>query len=262
MVKSLRGRFFSILLRLGQNPITWWPNLANRRRFRKERLDFELLGGVVAKNYQILYEYDADAGVANGHYFHQDLEVASAIFEAKPSRHIDIGSSVYGFVSHVASFRKIDVVDIRPLPDSGHQNITFVQMDFMNPTNVDSLKADSVSCLHAIEHFGLGRYGDEIDPEGHRKGFANLMEIVNPGGVLYISFPIGISNEVHFNAHRVFHPHDIFSWSDELDLWGLEKFHYVDDAGTLHRNVDLVSNPPKTDYGCGIYTFRKPRESK
>jgi hypothetical protein len=29
---------------------------------------------------------------------------------------------------------------------------------------------DSLSCLHALEHFGLGRYGDPIDPRGHEKG--------------------------------------------------------------------------------------------
>jgi len=47
------------------------------------------------------------SGTARGAYFYQDLIVAQDIFARDPSRHIDVGSSVYGFVSHVASFRKL-----------------------------------------------------------------------------------------------------------------------------------------------------------
>ncbi len=116
---------------------------------------------------------------------------------------------------------------------------------------------DSISCLHAIEHFGLGRYGDPIDPHGHIKGFNNIIRMLKPEGMLYISFPIGRSNEVHFNAHRVFHPKDIFSWARDRDCLKLLRFDYVDDAGDLHQDVNLVTNAPEVIYGCGIYTFRK-----
>jgi len=57
---------------------------------------------------------------------------------------------------------------------------------------------DSISCLHAIEHFGLGRYGDQIDPRGHYEGFIILIELLETGGDLYLSFPIGLKNETHF----------------------------------------------------------------
>ena len=61
-----------------------------------------------------------------------------------------------------------------------------------------------LSCLHAIEHFGLGRYNDPIDVDGHIKGITNLVKLVSTGGYLYISFPIGQNDEIYFNAHRVF----------------------------------------------------------
>jgi hypothetical protein len=117
-------------------------------------------------------------------------------------------------------------------------------------------KADSISCLHAIEHFGLGRYGDPIDPDGHQKGFANLVDMLEPNGTIYMSFPIGRKNEVHFNAHRVFHPRDVLTWQSSKDL-SLERFDYVDDVGNLHQNINLLGKDINVTLGCGIYTFKK-----
>ena len=62
---------------------------------------------------------------------------------------------------------------------------------------------DSLSCLHALEHFGLGRYGDPVDYDGYLKGFDNLYRILKPGGRLYFSVPMG-PQRIEFDAHRVF----------------------------------------------------------
>lgn len=79
--------------------------------------------------------------------------------------------------------------------------------------------------------------------------------MLKPGGTFYVSFPIGSANEVHFNAHRVFHPKDIFTWApNQLTL---DRFDYVDDLGDLHKNIDLLKFDPVVTYGCGIYTFKK-----
>jgi SAM-dependent methyltransferase len=204
-----------------------------------------------------LADYGDQAGAASGHYFHQDLLVASFIHARNPVRHIDIGSRIDGFVAHVAAFRTIDVMDVRDLKNTGHPNIAFIKADLMNEASAPSDVTDSVSCLHAIEHFGLGRYGDPLDPDGHRKGFNNILRMLKPGGTLYMSFPIGRSNEVHFNAHRVFHPRDIFNWAEDRTRLRLERFDYVDDAGRLVQDVDLEHAEVDVAYGCGIYTFRK-----
>jgi len=198
-------------------------------------------------------DYKKQAGTASGHYFHQDLLVATFVNRAKPDRHIDVGSSIEGFVAHVASFRDIEVIDIRPLQNIGHSQIKFMQGNLMelDPSLIGI--CDSMSCLHALEHFGLGRYGDPIDPTGHRKGFDNLNKMLRRGGTLYISFPIGKSG-VHFNAHRVFDPIEILEWSK--GIFELVRFDYVDDAGSVHCNASL-SLPPVLTYGCGIYTLKK-----
>ena len=177
------------------------------------------------------------------------------IYQNKPKRHIDIGSRIDGFVAHVASFRKIEVIDIRPLTKSEHKNIIFRQADFMKPQNLK--KTDSISCLHAIEHFGLGRYGDPIDIEGHAKGITNLVNLISNSGRLYISFPIGQKDEVHFNAHRVFHASSILKHPSINRYMKLVRFDYVDDNGELHQDLSVKSVKTGTQFGCGIYTFEK-----
>lgn len=230
--------------------------LKYRIRFLKEYFFFKRAGGRIDKFFPIYSDYKEQAGSAIGHYFHQDILIANYIFKNNPTNHIDIGSRIDGFVAHVASFRSIEIIDVRELQDTGHENIRFKRMDLMKNDLIESNICDSLSCLHAIEHFGLGRYGDPINPQGHLTGFSNLLKMLKPGGTLYISFPIGTADQVHFNAHRIFKPDSILSWQQETHL-ELLNFSYVDDAGKLHKEVGIDSVPVNTQYGCGIYTFRK-----
>ena len=198
------------------------------------------------------------AGDTKGHYFHQDLLVAQDIYDRAPRRHVDVGSSIYGFVSHVATFRPIEIVDIRPL-SSSVPNITFLQADVMNAAEVGSVHADSVSCLHALEHFGLGRYGDPVRVDGWIDGLNNLCNMTEPGGLLYLSVPITCEPRIEFDAHRVFRPDQIAS-----ALPGhmtIERFSFVDDSGDLHTDIDWrddeVGSGLDLRYGCGIWFIRK-----
>lgn len=241
-----------VLSLLGVNPFSIL-SLGALPRYFKERRNFAKLGGKIAVSYPILSDYRDWAGTMKGHYFHQDLYVAQAIHRAKPARHVDVGSSIAGFVSHVASFMPIEILDIRPIP-SVSPNISFTQQDVMAGLTV---KTSSLSCLHTVEHFGLGRYGDPLDPFGHLRGFKNLVDAVEQGGTLYISFPIGDDERVEFNAHRIFHPESIFLWEGAGSL-ELKDFAYVDDFGDFHGNSSVEEAVKKhLKYGCGIYTFEK-----
>ena len=224
-------------------------------KYRKDRQLWLNQGGKITSNRMILSDFEKPAGVIKGHYFHQDLLVARMVFENKPKRHVDIASRIDGFVAHVASFREIETVDVRPLPTSDHENIKFVEADFMKPNMLGY--TDSLSCLHAIEHFGLGRYNDPIDIDGHNKGINNLVEMVSDGGRLYISFPIGERDAVYFNGHRIFEVRTIFNHPKIQKFMELERFDYVDDNGDLHTNSSIHDVDPKIKFGCGIYTFIK-----
>ena len=115
-----------------------------------------------------------ESGHLPRHYFYQDLLVAQKIFKNNPVKHVDVGSRIDGFVGHVASFREIEVVDIRAFSKK-ICNVRFVQSNIMDKVSSIPIDyTDSLSSLHAIEHFGLGRYNDPIDGYGHIKALDNI----------------------------------------------------------------------------------------
>ena len=158
------------------------------RRFKRQlpsdnKFDMDLINPFVADRFE-------SGGTAKGHYFHQDLHVAKLIFDSNPKKHVDISSRVDGFVAHVPVFREIEVLDIRPL-NNKFSNIRFKQGEVMSLPHNMSNYCDSISSLHAIEHFDLGRYGDPIDYYGHLKAIQNITTMLKPKGVFYFSVPIG-----------------------------------------------------------------------
>jgi len=243
-----------VMQQLGLDPLKI-VSLKNYFRYRRDKREWINKGGKITHSHMVLSDYEDTAGSAKGHYFHQDLLVANLIYKNKPRRHIDVASRIDGFVAHVASYRKIEVVDIRPLERSKHKNVKFIQANLMSTQDLG--ETDSLSCLHAIEHFGLGRYNDPIDVDGHIKGINNLVKLVSRGGHLYISFPIGQNDEIHFNAHRVFRVETILKYSSIKENMKLVRFDYVDAAGNLHTDVDIQDVDANIKYGCGIYTFEK-----
>jgi hypothetical protein len=156
-----------------------------------------------------LLDFSARSGSADGHYFWQDLITARWIFEANPGKHFDVGSRIDGFIAHLLSFREVTVLDIREGSKEIPGLTTFVgdaQLDISGATGT----FPSVSSLHSIEHFGLGRYGDQLDPQGHVKGLLNIARCVEVGGSFYVSFPLG-DDVVEFNSQRLIHPNLITS---------------------------------------------------
>jgi len=212
----------------------------------------------LGKPFPCLDERFSESGSAKGHYFHQDLLVARRIYANRPAVHVDVGSRVDGFVAHVASFRQIDVFYIRPLPNN-IPNIRFVQADLMTPLSAElGDYADSLSCLHALEHFGLGRYGDPVNYDGHLLGLSNLRSILRKGGKLYLSVPIG-AQCIEFNAHRIFSMHYLLECF--ADQYHIDRFSLVDDKGNLHEDISITSAAARDNfgcrYGCGIFEMTK-----
>jgi SAM-dependent methyltransferase len=209
--------------------------------------------------YPCLGERYAESGAAKGHYFHQDLLVARRIYANNPRTHVDVGSRVDGFVAHIASFRQIHVIDIRPLP-TAIPNVRFMQADLMETdVAVDLIDyCDSLSCLHAIEHFGLGRYGDPVNYDGYLLGLSNLQRILKRSGKLYFSVPIG-PQRIEFNAHRIFSVNYLLQYFD--GKYQIDSFSFVDDQGDLHENTPITTSGIKSNfgclYGCGIFEMTK-----
>lgn len=204
-----------------------------------------------------LHDWYEEGGSAKNEYFWQDLIVARKIFYAMPEKHVDIGSRVDGFVAHVASFREIEVLDVRPIT-AKIPNILFKEADLMKPLIGMSGYCDSLSCLHALEHFGLGRYGDPIDPHGYERGIANMSKIIKPGGNFYLSTPIG-QERVEFNAHRVFDPRTIIRCAETSSL-ELKELTVIGSDGTV-RSVAATERTlrelAECRYNLGMFIFSK-----
>jgi SAM-dependent methyltransferase len=228
---------------------------ADLREFMRQRANDETFPKV--NRMPRLSDKYAEGGIMRGAYFHQDLYVARKIFQAAPRKHVDIGSRTDGFVAHVAAFRPIEVLDIRPIT-SNVKNIAFKQADLMTLQPDMVSYCDSISSLHALEHFGLGRYGDPVDYWGYQKAISAITQILEPGGSFYFSVPIG-PQRIEFNAHRVF----AVSYLIELlrAFYETVDFSYVDDIGDIHENVeldaDLIATNCGCNYGCGIFTLRR-----
>lgn len=198
------------------------------------------------QDYPCFHDRSAAGGVAYGQYFHQDLLVAQWIFAAQPQRHIDVGSRVDGFAAHVATFREIELLDIRPITTSARGLVFHVHDILAHDPSWDAA-TDSLSCLHTIEHFGLGRYGDPLDPDGWRLGWANMVRMVKPGGTIYLSTMIG-PQHLQFDAHRVFSiPTLLELVAPTCDVLELA---YVDEAGELHVGADWQAPGVVDSFGC------------
>lgn len=187
------------------------------------------------------------------HYFYQAAWCARKLAEARPARHMDIGSDVQ-FIGALSAFVPTTFLDYRPLQ---------VALRGLEPGRDDLLALAiasntilSLSSLHVIEHIGLGRYGDPIDPDGSRKAGNELARVLAPGGFLYLSVPVG-RERVCFNAHRVFAPGTVLAMLPGLVLCD---FAFVDDAGALHENAAL-SDAEDSVLGCGLFHLMKPRSA-
>lgn len=253
-------KIYNLLITLGINPVRMYRTIVSIPYYIQDY--FKLLRQRSGDDfplsfYPILDDRAKQGGSARGHYFHQDLLVAQKIFKNKPEKHFDIGSRVDGFVAHVASFREISVIDIRETTTKVN-NIEFLKIDMMKPEEQLTELCDSLSCLHALEHFGLGRYGDPVDYNGHVKGIRNMHKILKGNGKLYLSVPIG-KQRIEFNAHRVFSVEYLLKTFS--DIFSVESFSFVDDAGDLHSDVVLteqsIDKYNSYNYACGIFELVK-----
>lgn len=181
------------------------------------------------------------------HYFYQGAWLARRLAAMRPAAHVDVGSSVLA-ISVLSAIVPTTFVDIRPLatdlPDLKSIAGSITALPFADASQA------SVSCLHVIEHIGLGRYGDPIDADGARKGLAELQRVIAPGGRLYLSTPVG-RERVCFNAHRVFDPATIIAGVPGLVL---AAFGLVDDAGRYTATC-APEQAKGLDYGCGFFEF-------
>lgn len=223
--------------------------VADARTFRRQCMTNGLPAPGLTDLLPYLNDAEENAGATSGHYFLQDLWAARRIFATMPLVHYDVGSRVDGFVSSLLVFCRVTVVDVRELaPIEGLASV--VGNATALPFQDQSLR--SMSSLHAMEHVGLGRYGDPIDAGGTGRAMAELARVVAPGGRLYFSVPVGRERTM-FNAHRILSPKRVIDSMVGLELM---EFSAIDDSGALVHDAD-PSAFNDANYACGLFEFSR-----
>lgn len=186
--------------------------------------------------------------------FWESTWVASRIRENNPKMHFDIGSRLNGFLSIIISMGiPLVVIDVRTFPVE-IEGMTTIVDDATTLSQFDDDSIESISAVSSLEHFGLGRYGDPIDPEACFKCFKNLQKKMKIGGKLYMTVPVG-EEKVCFNAHRVFNPLTIVNEFNEMTLL---EFSFISE-GKINRNIDVnaFANEKHDKYCNGLFVFEK-----
>ncbi len=178
-------------------------------------------------------------------YFYQDTWCARKLFENKPIHHVDVGSKA-DLVGTISQFVPTTMVDIRPL-EVTLPELSFIKGSILNLPFKDN-EVSSLSSICVIEHIGLGRYGDPLDPFGSEKAAKELVRVLAPGGSLYISVPIDSKNKVYFNAHRAFTRDHILKIFSPLKL--------IEEKYVYGMNLDDFYNLAKK-FGTGLFWFKK-----
>ena len=252
-------KFNWILNQFGINPIQFIKSIKSLNRYFIDLYKFQKINNKKLYLKPCLTDWYEEGGSINNEYFWQDLLVSQMIYENRPIRHIDIGSRIDGFVAHVASFRKVEVFDVRPVYTK-IPNVDFKQSDLMDSNFFDNDfgTCDSLSCLHTIEHFGLGRYGDPIVKDGYIIGLKNMASLICKGGYFYFSTPIG-KERIDFNANRVFNPKEIYYLIKNFGF-ELSKLLIIKNGNIIHEikiSLEEIDKLSYDNYNLGIFIFVK-----
>ena len=190
------------------------------------------------------------------HYIYHTGWAARKLAQFTREYHVDISSSLY-FSSIVSAFVPVRVYDYRA-PPLYLDNLRSAHADLANlPFPDNSLR--SLSCMHVVEHVGLGRYGDALDPEGDLKAMAELKRTLISGGQFLFVVPVGGRARVVFNAHRIYRFEQIVTCFQDLTL---EEFALVPDNPGREGLIRYASGDlaDRQVYGCGCFCFRKEPE--
>lgn len=236
-----------------------FPFLKKRNRLFKLEFDrFARLSDTCSQRFSLRWEDrhpclndNTAATEFDRHYVYHTAWAARVLAETNPQVHVDISSSLY-FCSLMSAFLTVEFHDYRPA-DLGLDNLTSNAVDLLALPFADNSIA-SLSCMHVIEHVGLGRYGDPLDPDGDLKAVAELKRVLAVDGLLLLVVPIG-RPRIMFNAHRIYSYDQVVAYFDGLEL---REFALIpdnaEDGGLIRHSTKELADAQF--YGCGCFLFQ------
>ncbi|WP_305731920.1 DUF268 domain-containing protein [Trichlorobacter ammonificans] len=192
----------------------------------------------------------------DSHYIYHPAWAARILAQSRTQLHVDISSSLH-FCTIVSAFLQVRFYDYRPA-DLRLSGLTSEAADLLAlPFRDESI--ESLSCMHVVEHVGLGRYGDPLDPDGDLKAIAELRRVVSRGGTLLFVVPLGGTAKILFNAHRIYTYQQVVGYFEGFEL---REFALVPDNAAGQGIIAPASGElaDAQDYGCGCFWFVKPAD--
>lgn len=200
----------------------------------------------------ILFQKNAPSSF-DAHYAYQAYWAMKNIRRSGACSHVDFSSNI-PFVVALSSVVPVIYYELNPPKNLSTPGLHAMRADLLD-LPMASASLESISCLHVLEHVGLGRYGDKVDAGGFDRAAREIVRVAKPGANVFISVPVG-RERVCFNAHRVFNPKSVLYTFHGLDL---HQFSTVTDDGQYFERVGtgMVS---KEEYALGLFWFKKPLE--
>lgn len=231
-----------------------------KAEYRREFAEFSRMAAAAGNRlplrwedrWPVLGEKTSESGF-DRHYIYHTAWATRVLARTRPALHVDVSSSVY-FIALASAIVPIRQYEFRP------PNMVLDQLEARQGSLLalpcEDRSLESVSCMHVVEHVGLGRYGDPLDPDGDLKAMAELQRVVAPGGRLLFVVPVG-KPRIQFNAHRIYGFNHVIERFPDLEL---EEFALIPDkpeTGHLMTGAspELVA---EQEHGCGCFLFRRP----
>ncbi len=229
------------------------------RRVRKQYFDFKNKSKEIGREFEINWKErwlitgeNTNVTRFSAHYIYHPAWAIRIVKKINPKFHIDI-SSTLSFCSMLSAFIPVKFYDYRPANihlsdlESGKADLTSLPFE--------SNSVESISCMHTIEHIGLGRYGDEIDPNGDMKAIKELQRVVRKDGSIIFVVPIG-KPKIIWNAHRIYSYDQIVNYFKGFEL---KDFYLIPDNATEKSPIENAKkeDADKQSYGCGCFWFIK-----
>jgi len=184
------------------------------------------------------------------HYTYQAYWATSRIIQnGLPDIHIDISSQV-SYAAQLSALMPVVHLEFRS-PSLRIESCSRISGDILNLPFADN-SIMSLSCLHVIEHIGLGRYGDPVNCNGPWRAFSEIGRAMARKGRLFISVPIG-KPAVYFNGCYVFNPRDVMEMFSGFEVC---EFSFVDDNGGFNEKGNM-KDAEEMEYALGLFYFQK-----
>lgn len=145
-------------------------------------------------------------------------------------------------------------VDARPYPFR-HPNFHFHNVDIFkwSPEQI----FDIILLVSALEHFGLGDYGDLVLPEADKQAVDRISNWLSKGGQLLVTVPFGKAEVTWkhriYNLERLMYLFTNFKWVDQKYFQRIEGSWLQSSAERL-KNIASPALPPN---GVALLNLKK-----